>query len=292
VKESGCEIPGTGCEIRRPFGAIRCSPHCPIDLTSNFKATDGFTLIELLVVIAVIAILAALLLPVLSRAKANAQRTVCLNNLRQINLGVRMYSDDSNDKAPQPAVAVSNPYAGYRELMKSYVGMGGTSSNQGKLFACPADTFYCDYFLGHYPSSAPMVGYVSGNIWARPDCDYSSYAFNAGNLIADNVSPNGRPGIAGVPLGFIKHPARTAVVAEVSAFVPFSWHTPKRPPYVLSNLIFDNAMNMISFVDGHVSYVKVFWKASWPLTSSYDPPGGYAGNYDPPDGYEYQWSAN
>ncbi|MGA2854823.1 MAG: prepilin-type N-terminal cleavage/methylation domain-containing protein, partial [Verrucomicrobiota bacterium] len=63
----------------------------------------GFTLVELLVVIAIIAILAALLLAVLSSAKAKAQRMVCVGNLRQINLGVRMYSDDSHDASPTAA---------------------------------------------------------------------------------------------------------------------------------------------------------------------------------------------
>lgn len=59
--------------------------------------------IELLVVIAIIAILAALLFPAVSAVKRKGQRTTCLNNLRQINLGVRIYSDDSNDASPTRA---------------------------------------------------------------------------------------------------------------------------------------------------------------------------------------------
>jgi len=299
---AGSAVP-SGLAVREPGSWYTFKRHLVFDLRMTARTEQtlllpaaggkrgGFTLIELLVVIAVIAIISALLLAALGRARANARRTACLNNLRQVNFAIRMYSDDSNDVTPAAkADGVTNmaPWIVYKELMKSYVGLRGASSPRDKIFSCPADTFYYDLRRGRVPQSHHDQAVY----------DFSSYTFNGMNLAVfptnGGSGPGLRetklPGIAGRQLGSIKHPARTIMVAESPAFYPYSWHEPKppqpggvQPPGIA---LFNNAKNMAGFVDGHVAYIRIYW-------GNIKTNGGFmACFYDPPDSYNYQWSGD
>lgn len=245
----------------------------------------AFTLVELLVVLAIIAVLAALLLPVLSATKARAKRTTCLNNLRQISLGLRMYCDDANDASPRPESPMFGTPAwnSYRKLTGSYVGVTGQSSPQDKLFACPSDTFYYDV-IPNGVGKSNGIPFVASSLHDQSNFDFSSYGFNGGRM---TIFGTNTPSIGGRKLSSIKEPAKTVLVAEVPAFCPYSWHQPKpfvsgKPPF------FDNAKAVAGFVDGHVNYLDMYWNTN-PIRGGLYLMGM---NYDPPAGYAYKWSGD
>lgn len=99
----------------------------------NKRRTAGFTLIELLVVISIIALLAAILFPVFSRARENARRASCQSNLKQILLGATQYTQDYDERFPPLAINLSGQNACGYCLMQPYL-------KSTQIFTCPSDS--------------------------------------------------------------------------------------------------------------------------------------------------------
>jgi len=237
------------------------------------KAHAAFTLLELLTVIAVILVLAALLLPVLSKAKTESQRARCISNLRKVSMAIRMYADDNKDVLPrpgQPSRGSDLVWIAFRPMVQIYVGIHSQPSPNDKVFVCPADKFSVEWTTEPPHQGGPIYE----NTITHATTNFTSYMFNGCNTMRTN---HPLPGIAGARLGSLQNPARTVLVAEGSAFGGFSWHKPHK------ELLFRDSLNEVGYVDGHVEFVKIFWNGSLK-------PSGAACFYDPPQGYAYTWS--
>jgi hypothetical protein len=189
-----------------------------------------------------------------------------------------MYSDDANDTSPS-AQTTNRIVSYYRTLVQGYVGLNEPPSPQDKIFACPSDTFH------YWIQSTGVPVFVPSGSCEESLAYYSSYAFNGINQwtnIVAHFTNRPLPGVAGRKLSSIKHPDKTILVAEQSAFFPYSWHQPKRPVSDPNNCFFNDAKDMVGFVDGHVSYIKLYWNGQTVATDFSDPPAGY----------DYQWSGN
>ncbi|MGV3753819.1 MAG: prepilin-type N-terminal cleavage/methylation domain-containing protein [Verrucomicrobiota bacterium] len=155
----------------------------------------GFTLIELLVVIAIIAILAGMLLPALANARSRAQSTKCLNNVKQMGLGVGMYTTDNSEKLPYAGLAMfdegNNGYGGWDKLLFKYLG-GTISSTYASwlppntetprgLFTCPSDKYF------------PVPGAGTANVRVQRSYAIPRYRIDAATGAINGNSPINLP---------------------------------------------------------------------------------------------------
>jgi prepilin-type N-terminal cleavage/methylation domain-containing protein len=236
---------------------IACQQHRAIGLNQR-RARRGFTLIELLVVIAIIAILAAMILPALAKAKAKALRIRCVANEKQIGASFLLYVDDNRDNYPLHAgwadVGGQMPKTPYSAgPAAQYAGTTALTNRPLNAYAKNVDIFHCPADHGDAYNAVPQVptcwdGY--GNSYL---VEWVNDRFGVKAVTGDNGVATGSmvPGIKGSEIG--KRPATKVIQGD------WPWH-PNRPVddqrSSWHNYAGQRRENML-YGDGHVDYSKL-----------------------------------
>ena len=221
----------------------------------------GFTITELLVVMAVIGILAAIMFPVVIKAKEGAKTTQCLSNMKQLGGGLCMYLDDYASRFPAAVPWGSPTYWSklgnqrtIQELLHPYVRNGMDKATDGtyprlSVFCCPSDA--------GVPGKESVNGVPAGEVvWKYAGCSYEYYAANQVDW-QSNAQPvvvwtalapeiDGSDGVqrVGAPLGNVVSVTRKAVMGDM-----WYWHMGDQVPD--GRLAYRNTL----FADGHAQRV-------------------------------------
>jgi prepilin-type N-terminal cleavage/methylation domain-containing protein len=235
---------------------------------------NGFTLIELLVVMAIITILASMLLPSMSRAREQAQMIQCLNNLRQIGIGMKVYVDDHRGRFPM--ISAVEPDTKQEKEARATLGGFDPVAAQLQCFPTakaralyeylkPSEVYRCPVDKGqilYYCSSCPVA--LQPSNWKTVGC---SYHYNAGDLVY--LSGGGfkqrpedkRKGLAEKSEGWVPSPDRYILLHEPPARLYgcgqalwYQWHFCRGPSVIPDpELARQEFFSPVLFVDGHVA---------------------------------------